>query len=66
MRASAAAVVVDFFDATDGGSQRAAVVVAVEGIQKAPSSPTRATFGGGGTCIDSEIAVALISRKISR
>ena len=57
-------LVIDLLDGADCSSQRASVVAAVEGIQKEPSSPTRAIFVVVEPASIPRIAVSFVSRKV--
>ena len=52
-------------DGADGGVNGTAVVVAVKGIEQGAVFSDQGNLGGGGTCVDPQIAAAFVSGKIS-
>ena len=56
---------VDLLDRTDGCLKRASVIIAVEGVKQGPVLTYKSSLGGGGACIDTQIAVSVILGKIA-
>ena len=56
---------VDLLDGTDGCLKRASVIIAVEGVKQGPVLTYKSSLGGGGACINTQIAVAVILGKIA-
>ena len=56
---------VDLLDRTDGCLKRASVIIAVEGVKQGSVLTYKSSLGGGGTCINTQIAVAVILGKVT-
>ena len=56
---------VDLLDRTDGCLKRASVIIAVEGVKQGSVLTYKSSLGGGGACIDTQIAVSVILGKIA-
>ena len=56
---------VDLLDGTDGCLKRASVIIVVEGVKQGPVLTYKSSLGGGGTCINTQIAVAVILGKVT-
>ena len=56
---------VNLLNRTDSCFQRASVVVAVEGIKQGSVLAYKSSLGGGGTCVNTQIAVAVVLGKVA-
>ena len=56
---------VDLLDRTDGCLKRASVIIAVEGVKQGSVLTYKSCLGGGGACINTQIAVSVILGKIA-
>ena len=56
---------VDLLDGTDGSFKRASVIIAVKGVKQSSVLTYKSSLGGGGACINTQIAVAVILGKIA-
>ena len=56
---------VDLLDGTDGSFKRASVIIAVEGVKQSSVLTYKSSLGGGGACIDTQIAVSVTLGKVA-
>ena len=59
-------LLMDLLQGADGGLQRAAVIIAVEGIEQGAVLPHQSDFGGGGAGVDAQERVAFIVGQAGR
>ena len=58
-------LLINFLDRPDGGGKGISVVIAVKRIQQGAVLTYQGCLGGGGACVDPQVAVALIGGKVS-
>ena len=56
---------VDLLNGTDGSFKRASVIIAVKGVKQSSVLTYKSGLSGGGTCINTQIAVAVILGKVA-